>query len=59
MSKKGNVLRINHFSGLEETALYTVSLQEALEKRCPSRGVTNQSIRPTLQSYRGRVWPGI
>ena len=56
MSKKGNVLRINHFSGLEETALYTVSLQEALEKRCPSRGV---SIRPTLQSYRGRVWPGI
>lgn len=32
MSKKGNVHRINYFSGLEDTALYTESLQEALEK---------------------------
>ena len=32
MSKKGDVHRINYFSGLEDTALYTVSLQEALEK---------------------------
>ena len=32
MSKKGDVHRINYFSGLEDTAHYTVSLQEALEK---------------------------
>jgi len=32
MSKKGEVLRINYFSGLEDTAHYTASLQEALEK---------------------------
>lgn len=32
MSKKGEMHRINYFSGLEDTALYMVSLQEALEK---------------------------
>ncbi|WP_245478216.1 MULTISPECIES: hypothetical protein [unclassified Mesorhizobium] len=30
MSKKGEVHRINYFGGLEETALYTTSLEEAL-----------------------------
>ena len=32
MSKKGEMHRINFFSGLEETAYYTDNLQEALEK---------------------------
>lgn len=32
MSKKGEVHRINFFGGLEDTAHYTTSLQEALEK---------------------------
>ncbi|RWM28582.1 hypothetical protein [Mesorhizobium sp.] len=32
MSKKGDVHRINFFGGLEDTALYTTSLKEALEK---------------------------
>lgn len=30
MSKKGEVHRINYFGGLEETALYTTSLEEAM-----------------------------
>ena len=32
ISKKGEVHRINFFSGLEETAYYTTSLQDALDK---------------------------
>jgi hypothetical protein len=32
MSKKGEVHRINFFSGLEDTAYYTRSLQDALDK---------------------------
>ncbi|MER8480746.1 hypothetical protein NKG95_06970 [Mesorhizobium sp. M1423] len=32
MSKKGEVHRINFFSGLEDTAYYTPSLQDALDK---------------------------
>ena len=32
MSKKGEVHRINYFGGLENTARYTPSLKEALEK---------------------------
>ncbi|MER8369973.1 hypothetical protein [Mesorhizobium sp. M0306] len=32
MSKKGEVHRINFFSGLENTAYYTPALQDALEK---------------------------
>ena len=32
MSKKGEVHRINFFSGLENTAYYTTSLQDALNK---------------------------
>jgi hypothetical protein len=31
ISKRGETLRINYFSGLEDTAHYTTSLQEALE----------------------------
>ena len=30
LSKKGGMHRMNHFSGLEDTALYTASLEEAL-----------------------------
>ncbi|RWP46716.1 hypothetical protein [Mesorhizobium sp.] len=32
ISKKGEVHRINFFSGLENTAYYTTSLQDALDK---------------------------
>lgn len=32
ISKKGEVHRINFFSGLENTAYYTTSLQEALDR---------------------------
>jgi hypothetical protein len=32
ISKKGGTLRINYFSGMEDTARYVASLQEALEK---------------------------
>ncbi|MDX8448569.1 hypothetical protein [Mesorhizobium captivum] len=32
MSKKGDVHRINFFGGLEDTARYTTSLKEALER---------------------------
>ncbi|MDX8436807.1 hypothetical protein RFN25_25620 [Mesorhizobium abyssinicae] len=32
MSKKGEIHRINFFGGLEDTAHYTASLKEALEK---------------------------
>ncbi|MER8835264.1 hypothetical protein [Mesorhizobium sp. M0909] len=32
MSKKGEVHRINFFSGLQNTAYYTPSLQDALDK---------------------------
>ncbi|WP_281034920.1 hypothetical protein [Mesorhizobium waimense] len=32
MSKKGEVHRINFFGGLENTALYTTSLEDALDK---------------------------
>ncbi|MER9232118.1 hypothetical protein NKI56_08445 [Mesorhizobium sp. M0622] len=32
MSKKGEVHRINFFSGLEDTAYYTPSLQDALDR---------------------------
>lgn len=32
MSKKGDVHRINFFGGLENTAHYTTSLKDALEK---------------------------
>ncbi|TIT24224.1 MAG: hypothetical protein E5W81_08030 [Mesorhizobium sp.] len=32
MSKKGEVHRINFFSGLENTAYYTPTLQDALDK---------------------------
>ena len=32
MSKKGETHRINFFSGLEDTAYYAQSLQEALDK---------------------------
>lgn len=32
MSKKGEIHRINFFGGLEDTAHYTTSLKEALEK---------------------------
>lgn len=32
ISKKGEIHRINFFSGLENTAYYTTSLQEALDR---------------------------
>jgi hypothetical protein len=32
ISKKGETIRINYFSGLEDTAHYTTSLEDALEK---------------------------
>jgi hypothetical protein len=32
ISKRGETLRINYFSGLEDTAHYTTSLEDALEK---------------------------
>lgn len=32
ISKKGDTLRINYFSGLENTAHYTTSFEDALEK---------------------------
>ncbi|ANT51221.1 hypothetical protein GCM10007880_30870 [Mesorhizobium amorphae] len=32
MSKKGEVHRINFFGGLEDTAHYTTSLEEALDR---------------------------
>ena len=32
ISKKGGTLRINYFSGMEDTARYVTSLQEALEE---------------------------
>jgi len=30
MSKRGCAIRLNHFGGMEDTALYTQSLEEAL-----------------------------
>ena len=32
ISKRGETHRINYFSGLEDTAHYTTSLQDALDK---------------------------
>ncbi|MER8829866.1 hypothetical protein NKH73_27745 [Mesorhizobium sp. M0938] len=42
MSKKGEVHRINFFSGLENTAYYTTSLQDALDKGLAMAGGTGK-----------------
>lgn len=46
MSKKGEVHRINFFSGLEDTAYYSTSLQDVLDK-----GLAMSAARPRSSGY--------
>lgn len=46
MSKKGEVHRINFFSGLEDTAYYTTDLQDVLD-----RGLAMSNGRPRSGGY--------
>ena len=42
ISKRGDTIRINFFGGLENTARYTESLEEALEIGLAMKGAANQ-----------------
>lgn len=47
MSKKGDVVRINFFSGLEDTAFYSTSLREALDMGLQTGNRANSGLSPT------------
>ena len=48
MSKSGDVVRINYFGGLEDTAFYSTSLRETLDKGL-EMGRRNGSSSPIRQ----------
>lgn len=55
ISKKGEVHRINFFSGLENTAYYTTSLQEALDRGLGmARGAGRQASAVAKSAETGR-----
>jgi hypothetical protein len=59
ISKRGDTLRVNHFSGLEETAFYATNLQMALEiglgMALRERPSMPHAIREAVQSRNASV----
>ncbi|WP_292123200.1 hypothetical protein [Mesorhizobium sp.] len=47
MSKRGDVVRINFFGGLEDTASYFTSLREALDMGLQMGNRANSGLSPT------------
>ncbi|TIM36146.1 MAG: hypothetical protein E5Y61_05245 [Mesorhizobium sp.] len=54
ISKKGELHRVNFFSGLENTAYYTTSLEDALERGLAMARAAEKLPASALAKSRGR-----